>query len=127
MTTPERQLSKPLKIRGGTGRLRLYGRWQLARQTSVRAELGSVTVDLTDAVFDDRVVDLSIYTGWGPITIIAPPGVGHVLRNRGTIVSRIEPPILGFPLVRLKAITNIGRIRLVPTGWRPPRRRLDRP
>jgi hypothetical protein len=53
MTPPERRLARPLRI-SGTGRLRLRGRWQLASQTTVRAELGSVTADLTNAEFDDR-------------------------------------------------------------------------
>jgi len=113
LTPPERRLDQPLKIRSGMGRLRIGQRWQLARQTTVRAELGSVTIDLTEAEFDDLNIDLSIYTGWGTITIIVPPGVGvQMLRSHGTVSSRIGPAIPGFPLVRLNARTNIGRIRL---------------
>lgn len=124
LTPRERWLERPLKIRGGIGRLRLDRRWQLARQTAIRAELGSVTVDLTEAEFDDRNIDLSVYTGWGAITIIVPSGVGvQVLRSHGTVSSGLGPPIPGFPLVRLSAQTNIGRIRLcTPDDVRPRRR-----
>jgi hypothetical protein len=125
MTPVERQRNGPLKLGGGFGRLRIEGRWQVARQTSISVELGSVTIDLTDAELDDRVVDLKVYTGWGAIRIIVPPGLGiEVVRHRGRVISRIGPPTPGLPLVRLTALTNIGRTHLIPTGSR---RRPHRP
>ncbi len=100
------------------------GRWQLARETSISVELGSVTVDLTDAELDDRVVDLKVDTGWGAIRIIVPPGLGiEVVRHRGRVISRIGPPTPGLPLVRLTALTNIGRTHLIPAGSERRRRR----
>ena len=63
ITPADRRLDQPLKIRGGTGRLRLDRPWQLARKTTVRAELGSVMIDLTQAHFDQPTIDLSVYTG----------------------------------------------------------------
>jgi hypothetical protein len=124
LSSADRRLDQPLKIRGGTGRLRLDRPWQLARNTSVRAELGSVMIDLIQAQFDERTIDLSVYTGWGTITIVVPPGVGiQLLRSHGTVSSRIPAPLPGFPVVRLSAQTNIGRIRLrTPEDLR--RRRL---
>jgi hypothetical protein len=113
ITSPDRRLDKPLEIHSGMRRLRLTGRWQVARETHVSADLGSVRVDLTEAEFDDRVIDLHVYTGWGSITIIVPRGVGvQVLRQRGGVDSRLEPPLPGLPLVRLDATTNIGKVRL---------------
>ena|ERR1035438_5471595 len=129
VTPASRRVSQPLRIRGGVGRVRLDRRWQLARQTRVSAELGSVLIDLGEAEFDATVVDLDIYTGLGSITVLVPYGVGvQVLRSRGTITSRLDPPIPGFPLVRLDARTNIGRIRLLPRdeAQRPRRPRLAR-
>jgi hypothetical protein len=85
----------------------------VARQTHVSAELGSVRIDLTEAEFDDRVIDLHVYTGWGSITIIVARGVGvQVTRHRGGVDSRLEPPVPGLPLIRLDVTTNIGRVRL---------------
>ncbi len=124
MTPAERRRDGPLKLGGGFGRLRFEGRWQLARETSISVELGSVTVDLTDAELDDRVVDLKVYTGWGAIRIIVPPGLGiEVVRHRGRVISRIGPPTQGLPLVRLTALTNIGRTHLIPAGSERRRRR----
>jgi hypothetical protein len=124
LTSRERQLARPLEIHSGIGRLRLEGRWQLARETHVSADLGSVRLDLTQAEFDDHVIDLHVYTGWGGITIIVPEGVDvQVVRHRGGVDSRLDPPVPGLPLVRLDVTTNIGRVRLrhPPLRGRPRR------
>ena len=122
LTSPDRRLGQPLEIHSGMRRLRLGGRWQVARETHVSADLGSVRIDLTEAEFDDRVIDLHVYTGWGSITIIVPRGVGvQVLRNYGGVDSRLEPPVPGLPLVRLDATTHIGKVSLRHPG--PPARK----
>jgi Domain of unknown function (DUF1707) len=124
-TSPDRRLGQPLEIHGGIGRLRLTGRWQLARETHVSADLGRVWLDLTDAEFDDQVTDLHVYSGGGSITIIVPRGVGvQVTRHRGGVDRRLEPPVPGLPLIRLDVTTNIGRVHLRhPGGPRGARRR----
>jgi hypothetical protein len=123
LTSPDRRLAKPLEIHSGMRRLRLTGRWQVARETHVSADLGSVKIDLTEAEFDDRVIDLHAYTGWGSITIIVPRGVAvQIIRHRGGVDSRLEPPVPGFPLVRLDVTTSIGKVRLRHPG-RPERKR----
>ena len=99
LTSPDRRLGQPLEIHSGMRRLRLGGRWQVARETHVSADLGSLRIDLTEAEFDDRVIDLHVYTGWGSITIIVPRGVGvQILRNYGGVDSRLEPPVPGSRL-----------------------------
>jgi hypothetical protein len=124
LTSVDRRLTEPLEIHSGTGRLRLAGRWQVGKQTHVSADLGSVTIDLSEAEFDDNVIDLHVYTGWGSITVIVPRGVAvQIIRHRGGLNSRLEPPVPGLPLIRLDLTTNIGRIRLrhpVSTS-RPPK------
>ena len=81
LTSPDRRLTRPPEIKGGMGRMRLTGRWQIARETHVSADLGSVLIDLTEAEFDDRVVDLHVYTGWGSIPV---PGDGCCPTRRGS-------------------------------------------
>jgi hypothetical protein len=125
LTSPDRRLAKPLEIHSGMRRLRLTGRWQVARETHVSADLGSVRIDLTEAEFDDRVIELHAYTGWGSITIVVPRGVAvQIIHHRGGVDSRLEPPVPGFPLVRLDVTTNIGKARLRHPGrpGRKPRR-----
>ena len=112
-TSADRRLTNPLEIHSGIGRLRLTGRWQVGTQTHVSADLGSITIDFSEAEFDDDVIDLHVYTGWGSITIIVPRGVRvQIMRHRGGLSSRLEPPVPGLPLIRLDLTTNIGRIRL---------------
>jgi Domain of unknown function (DUF1707) len=113
LTSADRRLIDPLEIHSGIGRLRLDGRWQVGKQTHVSADMGSITIDLSEAQFDDDVIDLHVYTGWGTITIIVPRGVrAQIVRHRGGLSSRLEPPVPGLPLIRLDLTTNIGRIRL---------------
>jgi hypothetical protein len=113
LTSQERRLAEPLEIHSGMGRLRLAGKWQVARETHVSADLGSVRLDLTEAEFDDRVIDLHVYTGWGSVTIIVPPGVGvQLIKHRGGVDSRLDPPVPGLPLIRLDVTTNIGKVHL---------------
>jgi hypothetical protein len=54
MTPPERRLTEPLAIKTVTQNIHLTGRWQLARDTTVSTATGSITIDLTEAEFDDR-------------------------------------------------------------------------
>jgi Domain of unknown function (DUF1707) len=127
LTSPDRRLAKPLEINAGFGRVRLTGKWQVARQTHISAELGGIRLDLTEAEFDDHVVDLHVYTGWGSITIIVPRGMGiQVIRQRGGVDSRLEPPVPGLPLIRLDVTTNIGRVHLRHPGTRDRGRRPRR-
>jgi hypothetical protein len=124
LTSPGRRLAKPLEIHSGLGRLRLAGKWQVARETHISADLGSIRLDLTEAEFDDHVVDLHIYTGCGSITIIVPPGMDvQVIRHRGGVDSRLDPPVPGLPLVRLDVTTNIGRVHLRHPGTQDRTRR----
>lgn len=117
LTSPARRMREPLEINSLLGRLRLAGRWQLASETHVSAQLGSVRIDLTEAEFDDHVIDLHVYTGCGNITIVVPRGVAvQVMRCRGRLVSQLDPPVPGLPLVRLDATANIGRVCLRHPG-----------
>ena len=135
LTSPERRLARPLEIHSGLGRLRLAGKWQVAAETHISADLGSISLDLTEAEFDDHVIDLHVYTGCGSITIIVPPGVDvQVIRHRGGVDSRLDPPVPGLPLVRLDVTTNIGRVHLRHPGaltrtrrWPGGKRRSNRP
>jgi hypothetical protein len=125
LTSPERRLEQPLEIHSLFGRVRLAGKWQVARETHISADLGSITLDLTAAEFDDQLVDLHLYSGCGNITLIVPRGVAvQVIRHRGGVDSRLEPPVPGLPQIRLDVTTNIGRVHLLHPG--PRRRRAQR-
>lgn len=116
-TSPDRRLTRSLEFNSGFGRVRLTGHWQVGAQTHVSVGMGSVVIDLTQALFDERVIDLHVTTGWGRITIIVPRGVAvQIVEQRGGIRGQLEEPVPGLPLVRLDVKTNIGTVRIQHPG-----------
>jgi hypothetical protein len=127
MTSPGRRRQEPLEITAATRAVRLVGRWQVGRRTRVEAEIGSVTIDLCDAEFDDREVDLVVRAHIGSITIIVPRGVDvRLVGVTGPVELAIEGPIPGFPVVRLSATADFGSIKVVHPKELGPRRRFWR-
>ena len=47
----------------------------MGRLTKISTGMGAVTIDLTEAEFDDWDVQIVIDTGMGSITVIAPRGL----------------------------------------------------
>ena len=113
-TPPARQRQEPLEISTSMGDVRLEGRWQVSRLTKIDTGMGNVTIDLSQAEFDDWDVKIVVRTGMGTITVIVPRGleVRPVGRN-GPVSTTLEPPIPGFPVVRLSATSNMGAIRVM--------------
>jgi hypothetical protein len=110
------------------GEVRLEGRWQVSRLTKIDTRMGSVTIDLSQAEFDDWDVEIVVHTHMGEITVIVPRGfeVRPVGRS-GPVNIALEPPIPGFPVVRLSATCDMGTIRVMhPTEKRHRRRRWGR-
>jgi len=115
-TSLERRLASALEIQGGIGRLRLAGRWQIARETHVSADLGSVRLDLTEAEFDGDVIDLHVYSGWGSITIIVPRGVAvQIIHHKGGVdspaASGSTGPHATLAGLRREAVTGARAVR----------------
>ena len=121
---PPRRRQEPLEISTSMGEVRLTGRWQVGRLTNIRTSMGAVTVDLTEAEFDDWEVEIVVHTRIGQITVIAPWGldVRQVGRISG-IDSTLEEPIPGFPVVRLSASSDMGKIRVMHPKEKRQRRR----
>lgn len=128
MTPPARWRQEPLEISTSMGEVRLEGRWQVSRLTKIDTGMGSVTIDLSQAEFDDWDVEIVAHTRMGEITLIVPSGfeVRPVGRS-GPVNAAIEPPIPGFPVVRLSATCDMGIIRVMhPTEESQRRRRRHR-
>jgi hypothetical protein len=112
VTSPDLQRTGRLEVHGGIRRLRLTGRRQIARQTRVSADLGGVRIDLTDATFDDHVIDLHVYTAGETSRSsfrTASPSRSPTTKAGST---RLEPPVPGVPLIRLDVTINIGTVHL---------------
>ena len=71
-TPPARRRQEPLEISTSMGEVRLEGRWQVSRLTKIDTGMGSVTIDLSQAEFDDWDVEIVVHTHMGAITVIVP-------------------------------------------------------
>jgi hypothetical protein len=123
-TPSERRRHDPFEIATSMGEVRLDGRWQVGRLTKITTGMGAVTIDLRDAEFDEWEVEIVAHTNMGAITVIAPRGLDVRLVGRSSgVTSSIEPPIPGFPVVRLSATSDMGAIRVVHEAEQARRRR----
>ncbi len=125
-TPPARRRQEPLEISTSMGEVRLEGRWQVGRLTKIDTGMGSVTIDLSQAEFDDWDVEIVVHTHMGAITVVVPRGleVRPVGRTGPVSTAALEPPVPGFPVVRLSATCDMGTIRVMhPAEERPRRRR----
>lgn len=127
LTPPARRHQEPLEIATSMGEVRLEGRWQVSRLTKIEVGMGAVVIDLSEAEFDDWDVEIVAHTKMGSITVIAPRGLEvRPVGRCGPVGNALEPPVPGFPIVRLSATCDMGEIRLVHPaetkrrrwGWR---------
>jgi hypothetical protein len=132
-TPPTRRREEPLEISTSMGEVRLKGRWQVGRLTEIRTGMGAVIIDLSEAEFDAWDVEIVVHTKMGPITVIAPRDLDvRQVGQSGPVDSTLEPPIPGFPVVRLSASSDMGTIRVMHPkeklqrrrGWRRRRRQV---
>ena len=127
-TPPARRRQEPLEISTSMGEVRLEGRWQVSRLTKIDTGMGSVTIDLSQAEFDAWDVEIVVHTHMGAITVIVRRGLEvRPVGRSGPVNASLEPPIPGFPVVRLSATCDMGTIRVMhPTEKRQRRRRWRR-
>lgn len=59
-------------VMGGTGR---KGRWQPARKNFAVAICGGAEIDFREAVMPPGVTELQVYTMWGGVEVVVPPGM----------------------------------------------------
>jgi len=128
LTPPARRRREPLEINTSMGEVRLGGRWQVSRLTKISTRMGAVTIDLSQAEFDDWDVEIVIHAHMGAITLIVPRGFEvRPVGKCGPIDMVLEPSIPGFPVVRLSATCDMGAIRVMhPTETKQRRRRWRR-
>ncbi len=127
-TPPARRRQEPLEITTSMGEVRLEGRWQVSRLTKIQTGMGAVIIDLSEAEFDDWDVEIVVHAHMGTITVIVSRGVEvRQVGRSGPVDTALEPPIPGFPVVRLSATCDMGTIRVMhPTEKRRRRRRWRR-
>jgi hypothetical protein len=112
-TPVARRREEPLEISTSMGEVRLKGRWQVGRLTKISTRAGMVTIDLTEAEFDDWEVEIVVHTTMGGVTVIVPRGLDvRQVGKSAAVNSTLDEPIPGFPVVRLSASSDMGTIRV---------------
>ena len=127
LTPASRRLSQPVRVDAAISRLELGAGWQLGAETFVKTNTAKVRLDLCEATWDSRDVELHLQSVTGKIDVIVPRGVSvQLVSATGRVVlDNLAPPLPGAPIVRVDAVTKAGRIRFTheqsstrPRRWR---------
>ncbi|MEV0257434.1 DUF1707 domain-containing protein [Streptomyces sp. NPDC050732] len=95
------------------------GRWRVARRTHAYAILGSVEIDLSEAIFEQRQVVIKAVALFGSVEIRVPENVS--LRGTGTgvlgsfEVDTLDSPDQDAPVVYVDGFAVLGSIEARPT------------
>jgi len=100
-------------IMGGSGR---KGRWNPARRNYAVAVWGGAELDFREAVMAPGVTDLHIYTMWGGVDVIVPPGLNvetHGFALMGGFdhtADNLHAPDPAAPTLRITGIAVMGGV-----------------
>jgi hypothetical protein len=90
------------------------GRWRLARRSRFSAVLGSVALDLREAIIPGAEVEIEARAILGSVEIIVPEGVEVLPSGGGLLFSqdvRVPAPTLaGAPVIRLRVSGVLGSV-----------------
>lgn len=94
--------------------LRREGRWRLAPRTRFSAVLGSVTLDLRQAVLPGPDVEIEARAILGSVTVVVPPGVEVDVSGSGVLSSedlQVEGVAsAGAPRIRIRHSGMLGSL-----------------
>lgn len=131
MTTPDRVRDRgfAVAIMGGARR---RGRWTPARTNFAIAIMGGAELDFREAVMGPGVTELQVFTMWGGVEIIVPPGMNVESHGIG-IIGGFEHAAEGIapdpaaPTLRISGMALMGgvdiTVRHVGESARDARRR----
>ena len=100
-----------IAIFGGSTR---KGRWRMPRQATAIALFGGVEIDLTEATFESREVEITGFWCFGGMDVKVPAGID--VRDRtagifgGTEIKGIGDPIPGAPVLTIKGVSLFGGV-----------------
>ncbi len=122
-----------LAVMGGTSR---NGAWRPARKNFVVAVMGGAELDFREAILAPGVTDVQVFTMWGGVEIVVPPGVNvecHGVAIMGgfeTSGQSAGEPDIAAPTIRVTGVALMGGVevdvRHAGETSRDARRRLKR-
>ena len=107
--------SGPDRIIALFGGARRKGRYRMRRSSQALAAFGGIEIDLTDAVFEAPVVELTCLAAFGGIDITVPPGVeihDQTVGIFGGTSVPDSPGDSGAPKVILKGLAIFGGVQV---------------
>jgi hypothetical protein len=119
--TPSGEIDRMVGVFGGTER---KGKWRIRSHTQAYALFGGVDLDLREAVFESRVVEISGFWCFGGMDIKVPAGVE--VRDQtmgvfgGTDIRDLGDPQPGAPVIVLKGVSLFGGVSV--KGPKPDRK-----
>lgn len=105
---------------GGTSR---RGRWTPARRNYAIAVCGGAELDFREAVFGPGVTEVRVFTMWGGVDLIVPPGINvesHGLAIMGGFDHTADTPSSGDPSQPTLRITGVAVMAGVDVSVRYP-------
>jgi Domain of unknown function (DUF1707)/Cell wall-active antibiotics response 4TMS YvqF len=95
------------------------GRWAVPEQLKSVAVMGSVKLDLTEAVPTSRETHLSCVCVMGEVSIVVPEGVdvrmdGLAIMGEKTVKKLRTPPVAGAPIIYVHAFAVMGSVEVKP-------------
>ncbi|MFH9431245.1 DUF1707 domain-containing protein [Streptomyces sp. NPDC017615] len=105
------------------------GRWTMPKKFTCFAFMGGGEIDLREAYFADREVEISCVAVMGGLEVIVPPGVEVVVRGIGVMggfehPDRDEPGEPGAPRVIISGFAFLGGVGVERKLTRAERQRL---
>ena len=106
--------TKVFSILGGTKR---RDRWRVAQDTSILTVFGRTYLDLRQAGASEDLLDISIFTVFGSVTIVMPEGTdvrpsdGSFLASSSCVVPASNSAS-HLPPIDIDATTILGRLRI---------------
>ena len=98
------------------GEQKRRGRWLVRNGLDAKAIFGSVELDLTEAVLEQRELTISVTSILGEVKLIVPEGVmvvnegTAILGERNMNVSQDQPYTAETPIVHVRGFTLLGNV-----------------
>lgn len=88
--------------------------WRVRKNTSILAVFGGVELDLTQATFESRDVEMNVFCLFGGIDVTVPPGTdvdNQVMAVLGgSDVGKLAPPDPSAPRITVKGFVGFGGV-----------------
>jgi len=107
---------EPDRMTAALSEIKRIGPWRVRRRSFATVFLGSVDLDLTEATFEAREIEINVTQFLGSVSIRVPRGVtvrdetARVLAD--TTIKDIGDPDPTFPIVVLRGTNVLGEIKI---------------